>query len=145
MDSANSLVDLSPPASDGGLVHRSTSISFNEARSLKRELLAEFRTGLEGGQGLQPENLLPRWPGNPRDDLDFASILFEDYQHRLRQGEKPSVDEYQERFPEHQTALSQLISRQQLLASLGGGTGPSNGPTLGLPDVGDQVFGFRLH
>ncbi len=143
MGSPNSVTGT-PPSQAGLPGQRSTSISFGEARSIKRDLLAEFRTGLEDGQGPRPESLLPRWPGNPRDDLDFASVLFEDYQHRLRKGDKPSVDEYKERFPEQENALSQLISRQQLLASLGGGTGPSNGPTLGLPDVGDQVFGFRL-
>ena len=143
MGSANSLAGV-PPSEAGLPGQRSTSITFSEARSIKRDLLAEFRSGLEDGEGPRPESVLPRWPGNPRDDLDFASVLFEDYQHRLRHGDKPSVDEYKERFPEQENALSQLISRQQLLASLGGGTGPSNGPTLGLPDVGDQVFGFRL-
>ena len=123
------------------------SISFSEARSIKRDLIAEFRSGLEQGEPIQPEDLLPRWPTDPKDDLDFASVLFADYNRRQQRGEKPSVDDYNQRFPEHENSLSCLISRHQLLASLGtggSGAGDSKGPMLGLPDVGDEVFGFRL-
>jgi serine/threonine protein kinase/tetratricopeptide (TPR) repeat protein len=119
------------------------SVDFLEARSLKHQLLEEQRADWEEGAPVQPEDLLPRWPTNPKVDNDFASILFEDYQRRLRRGEKPSVDEYSRRFPEHHDSLANLISRHDLLCSIGGASA-SKGPRLGLPEVGDEVFGFRL-
>jgi serine/threonine protein kinase/Flp pilus assembly protein TadD len=125
-------------AADGG-----ESVSFVAARGIKRGLLAEYRAGMEKGASVRPEDVLPRWPTNPKDDLDFASFLFEDYQQRRRRGEQPSVDEYNRRFPEHKDSLSQLVSRHEFLLSFSDGS-DSKGPLLGLPEVGDEVFGFRL-
>src|SRR5207253_1106508 len=49
--------------------------SFAEARSLKRELLEELRTRREEGTPARPEDLLPRWPTDPKSDADVASLL----------------------------------------------------------------------
>jgi serine/threonine protein kinase/Flp pilus assembly protein TadD len=121
------------------------NVGFMEARSIKRELLSEFRAEASRGESVRPEDVLPRWPTDAKDDLDFASLLFEDYHQRRRRGEKPSVDEYSQRFPEHQQSLSQLVSRHEFLMSFSDGDGSdSKGPLLGLPGIGDEVFGFRL-
>jgi serine/threonine protein kinase/Tfp pilus assembly protein PilF len=119
------------------------ALSYLERRSLKRQLLEEQRETWDKGQASSPEHWVPRWPTDPRNDLDFASFLFEDYHQRQRRGERPSVDDYAQRFPEHREALSQLSSRNDLFVSLGAVSG-SGGPGLGLPEVGDSVFGFRL-
>jgi serine/threonine protein kinase/Tfp pilus assembly protein PilF len=116
---------------------------FLNARSLKRELLAEQRTGWQEGSPPSPEALLARWPTNPGADADVASILFEDFLHRRRQGDQPSIEEYEQRYPEHKESLAGLLSRDAVLRSIGGASG-SSGTCLGLPDVGDEVFGFRL-
>jgi serine/threonine protein kinase/Tfp pilus assembly protein PilF len=117
----------------------SRSFSFAEARSLKRELLEELR----GAAGpLRPEDLLPRWPADPKADPDVASLLFADYCARLRQGEPASVSDYDQRFPEHRDSLAGLFRQHGVLRSLGGASG--SGVTLRLPDVGEELFGFRL-
>src|SRR5436309_1706256 len=64
------------PASDAG------PADFAEARSLKRDLLAELRAGWEEGNPPKPEELLARWPGGPARDVDAASVIFEDYLQR---------------------------------------------------------------
>ncbi len=135
--------DRHPQASKAVSPLNSISLSYLEARSLKRQLLLEQQAGFNHGSESKPEDFIPRWPANPKDDRDYASFLFEDYNQRRRRGEQPSVDDYAERFPEHRESLSQLISRHDIMMSFGDPSG-SEGPVLGLPEIGDEVFGFRL-
>jgi serine/threonine protein kinase/Tfp pilus assembly protein PilF len=114
--------------------------SFAEARSLKRELLEELRAG--GAEGVRPEDLLPRWPGDPQADADVASLLFADYCRRLEKGESASASDYERRFPEHKDSLAGLLRQHSLMRSLGAASGSGLG--LRLPDVGEELFGFRL-
>jgi serine/threonine protein kinase/tetratricopeptide (TPR) repeat protein len=116
--------------------------SFAEARGLKRELLEELRSRAALGQPIPPEDLLRRWPTAPQTDPDVASLLFEDYCQRQRQGERPSISDYEQRFPEHRDSLAGLFRQQGVLQSLGGVSG--SGATLRLPDVGEELFGFHL-
>src|SRR5262245_36618430 len=118
------------------------SLGFAESRSLKRELLAELRASWQDGVPPEPEELLERWPGEPRRDPDVASLLFEDYLQRAERGERPTPPEYERRFPEHKDSLPSLLDHQDLLRSLGA-SHPS-APGLRLPEVGDSLFGFRL-
>jgi serine/threonine protein kinase/Tfp pilus assembly protein PilF len=115
---------------------------FAAARSLKRELLAELRGGAAAGRPVRPEDLLPRWPGDARADPDVASLLFADYCERQRQGEPVSASDYEQRFPEHRDSLANLVRQHGVLHSLGAASG--DGVTLRLPDVGEELFGFRL-
>src|SRR2546421_4192979 len=101
------------------------SLSFAEARSLKRELLDELRASRETASALRPEELLPRWPTDPRADPDVASLLFEDFQQRCERGEEPSVSDYGERFPEHQDSLAGLFRHGAVMRSLTGVSGSS--------------------
>src|SRR5262245_45705324 len=55
---------------------------FAEVRGRKLELLDEFRSDWEDGNAPRPEELLPRWPGDPEEDPDVASLLFEDFLRR---------------------------------------------------------------
>jgi serine/threonine protein kinase/Flp pilus assembly protein TadD len=116
---------------------------FLTARSLKRELLAEQQAAWDEGRPVAPESLLHRWPTDPTGDPDVASLLFEDFQRRRLDGEQPSVEEYDQRFPEHKDSLASLLARDAVLRSVGGASG-SSGSLLGLPEVGDELFGFRL-
>src|SRR5438874_5815175 len=118
------------------------SSRFAETRSLKRELLDELRASWERGAPVGPEELLERWPGEPRDDPDVASLLFEDYMQRAGRGEEALLDDYERRFPGHKESLAGLLNHQDLLRSLGA-SGRSV-PSLRLPDVGNDLFGFRL-
>src|SRR5437879_8083162 len=69
-----------------------SSGNFAQARSLKRDLLAELRAGWEVGNPPRPEELLERWPGDPAEDRDAASVLFEDYLQRRQHGGSPHED-----------------------------------------------------
>jgi serine/threonine protein kinase/Tfp pilus assembly protein PilF len=118
------------------------SLRFAEARSLKRELLEELRRGAGAGLPVRPEDLLPRWPADPKNDPDVASLLFADYLARRGQGEPASASDYEQRFPEHRDSLANLLRQHGVLRSLGQASG--GGVTLRLPDVGEELFGFRL-
>lgn len=116
--------------------------SFVAVRSVKRSLLAELRNDT-AGTAPRLESLLARWPTDPRQDRDAASVLFEDFQQRSRRGEAPDREEYEERFPDQKDSLAVLFRRQDFLESVSAGSSAS-GPTLALPNVGDELFGFRL-
>src|SRR5205807_767049 len=117
--------------------------SFVAARSTKRKLLAELCASSSDGRLVQPEDLLPRWPTDPQKDPDVASLLFEDFRQRSLRGEKPSLGEYDQRFPEHKDSVASLFHYHEFVHSVTGASDCS-GPPLALPSVGDQLFGFRL-
>ena len=117
--------------------------SFVAARSTKRKLLAELCAASEANHPVRPEELLPRWPSNPGADPDVASLIFEDFRQRRRRGEEPSVEEYDQRFPEHRDSVARLFRQHDFLRSVAG-TSDCSGPSLALPSVGDELFGFRL-
>jgi serine/threonine protein kinase/Tfp pilus assembly protein PilF len=127
-------------------------LSFQEARSLKRELLEELRAGWEEGSPVAPEQLLQRWPGDADHDTDVASLLFEDYWQRRQHSDSanpgPEVEDYAERFPAQKDSLVQLLRQRSLTMSLRGdgeaGQGSSRDQGLALPAVGDELFDFRL-
>jgi tetratricopeptide (TPR) repeat protein len=115
---------------------------FSMLRARKRELLAEQRSRWEEGRPLPPEELLGRWPTDPDIDPDAASLLLEDYLQRQR-GEELSLAEYVQRFPDQKRSLEGLLARETVFLSLRR-TSSGRGCSLRLPDVGDEVFGFRL-
>lgn len=117
--------------------------NYSNLRSQKRRLLEEQRKAWEAGEQPLPESYLDSWPTNPRKDPDSASVLYEDLLQRRRRGEDASADDYAERFPDSANSLKDLLSRRAVLGSLGSPTGSSI-TTLGLPEVGDQIFDFRL-
>src|SRR5436305_891540 len=86
--------------------------SFVEARSLKRELLEELRADWDRGAPKPPEELLNRWPRPVAEDPDVASLLFEDYWQRQKHSADstgPTIEEYEERFPDHKDSLRGLF------------------------------------
>src|SRR6266536_3956234 len=138
----NGPVDNREPASIGRVPRCPPSLCVAEARSRKREILAELRDSWQQGRPTQPEELLERWPGETRQDPDVASLLFEDYLQRAERGERPAVEDYEGRFPEHRDSLARLLDQQDLLRSLG--ASKASLPELCLPAVGEELFGFRL-
>lgn len=112
-------------------------------RARKRELLDELRSGWAEGRPARPEEFLDRWPNDPDGDPDVASLLLEDYFQRRRRGQDPSLSEYHERFPEQTKTFGKLLARETVHRSTGGESDGAGSP-LRLPDVGDEVFGFRL-
>ena len=115
---------------------------FSMIRARKRELLAEQRSAWLEGRPLEPEELIKRWPTDPDSDPDVASLLLEDYLQRRRR-EDVSLVEYQRRFPEQKRAIEGLVTREFAFRSLTAESVDKGFP-LRLPDVGDEVFGFRL-
>jgi serine/threonine protein kinase/predicted Zn-dependent protease len=122
---------------------RLPTASFSLLRARKRELLDEQRSGWVEGRPVPPEELLGRWPTDPNRDPDTASLLLEDYLQRRRGDQDASVSDYQQRFPRQSKAFERLLAQETVFRSTGQDSG-SAGIPLRLPDVGDEVFGFRL-
>src|SRR5262249_35984965 len=116
---------------------------FAARRSLKRHLVDELRASWQAGQPVRPEELLHHWPRDPDNDPDVASLLFEDYCQRRQHGEATSQEEYDLRFPSQKNSLAGFWDHHAFLRSLAGDSGGSS-LILALPEVGDEVFGFRL-
>ena len=114
-----------------------------EARSQKRDLLAEQNQDWLDDRPYPPEHYLERWPTDPKADPDGASLLVAEIFQRRQRGEQPSLDEYERRYPEHVSALGELVGRQELVRLLGGKR-RSHESLLRLPEVGEELFGFRL-
>ena len=114
-----------------------------DVRSQKRDLLAEQQKDWAADQPCPVDHYLERWPADPNTDPDAASLLVSEIFQRRDRGERPSLDEYAERFPEHLPALGNLIRREDLIRSLGGRRRGHN-RLLRLPEVGEEIFGFRL-
>src|SRR5436309_2730890 len=101
-------IRLTPPA------------DFAAARSVKRQLLQEQRTGWETGRQVPLDDLLARWPADPQADPDAASLLFEDYFQKRRQGAESAPDALAQHLPAQKSVLASLAYQQDLLRSLGG-------------------------
>jgi eukaryotic-like serine/threonine-protein kinase len=134
-------VAMNPPDQASG--NALSAADFVEARSQKRRLLADLRASWQEGSRLRPEDLLHQWPGNAQNDPDVASLLLEDYCQRGRAGQQPHSEDYSSRFPDHRHALDGVAQQQSLFRSLTGAE-PGTGFFLRLPEVGDEVFGFRI-
>jgi serine/threonine protein kinase/Tfp pilus assembly protein PilF len=119
-----------------------TGADFLRSRSIKRSLMRELEASHAQGTPLPPEAVLARWPTDPADDRDVASLLFEDYCRREHSGEAPSLTDYQQRFPSQRDSLLSQFRKHGVMRSLRlSGSEPA---PLALPVVGDEVFGFRL-
>src|SRR5262249_35884672 len=93
-------------------------VDYLHARRRKRELLEQGSAPGADGSRPTPEEVLPDWPGNPSQDADVASLLFEDFCKRRDRGDEPSLSEYDRRFPEHRDSLADLVRRQDIFHSL---------------------------
>ncbi len=140
--SDHSSPDAVPPVPDRG--DATCKVDYLDSRRRKRQLLEEVGGSRQDGGRATPEDVLPRWPASPDGDADVASLLFEDFRKRRELGEQPSLAEYEKRFPEHRDSLADLVRQQDFFRSVGAISG-SAGCGLRLPDVGEQLFGFRLH
>ncbi len=118
-------------------------VSYLEARRRKLEVLSELSSPRADGSRPTPEDVLPHWPADPDLDVDVASVLFEDFCQRRSQGEQPSLDDYEKRFPAQKNSLADLVRQQDFFRSVGGISGSAGGG-LRLPEVGESLFGFRL-
>ena len=94
--------------------------SFSMMRARKRELLEEQRSTWAEGRPAPPEEFLGRWPTDPNQDPDAASLLLEDYLQRRRHGEEGSLSDYKERFPAQSRALEGLLAQETIYRSMGG-------------------------
>jgi serine/threonine protein kinase/tetratricopeptide (TPR) repeat protein len=114
-----------------------------DLRRRKRQLLEEQRSRWASASPAPPGEFLPRWPTDPEADPDVASLLFEDLIQRHQHGAEASGADDADRFADHEPFVAQLISQPSLPCALGSSRG---GPAraLRLPQVGEEVFGFRL-
>ncbi len=117
--------------------------NFSRLRARKRQLLDEQRSGWAEGRPAGPESFLGRWPTDPSGDPDSASLLLEDYLQRRRRDQDASLSDYHRLFPDQSRAFEGLVGQETAWQSMGR-QGESSGFPLRLPDVGDEVFGFRL-
>ncbi len=118
-------------------------LSFTAQRSLKRSLIAEQRKSWEEGQPLEIDELLRRWPVEPSSDPDVARLLAEDFTRRRDQGQVVHLQDYTREFPRHHAQVSATVSLQQAIETV---TCRPVDPArlLRLPEVGEELFGFRL-
>jgi serine/threonine protein kinase/Flp pilus assembly protein TadD len=114
-----------------------------DARGQKRELLAEQQADWAANRPAPPEHYLERWPTDPRQDPDAASLLVAEIFQRRERGEQPTVDHYEKRFPEHSRMLDALVRHQDMIQSLTR-TGLRGDRMLRFPSEGEELFGFRL-
>ena len=117
--------------------------SFLAARSIKRQLLEELSEPSGGPSNADLADLLGRWPTDATKDPDVAGLLFQDFRNRSVRGDPVSRAKYEEDFPEHRDSLENLLRRQDFLRSVTSISEPS-APTLALPKIGDELFGYRL-
>ncbi len=128
----------SPPRDEA-----TVQVSYLDSRRRKREALGQLSAPRGDGSRPTPEEVLPQWPTDPAADADVASLLFEDFCRRRQSGDEPSLSEYEKRFPEHRDSLADLVRRQDFFRSVGAVSGSAGGG-LRLPEVGEELFGFRL-
>ena len=134
----SSVVSVQAPRRDFG-----QKPSYLEARTLKRELLQEQQARWDNDDPIPPEDLLARWPTDPVDDPHSIAVLYEDLlRHQQNDGEL-SIDDYAARFPAQREALAAVVN-QQAAFQVTVGMSPRQNARLGLPSVGDEVFGFHL-
>ena len=115
-----------------------------DVRARKRELLDEQRSGWAEGRPARPEEFLGRWPTDPDSDPDAASLLLEDYLQRRRRGEdRQACRITSDASPSRARRSKGSLARETVFRSMGGHE-RRPGFSLRLPDVGDEVFGFRL-
>ena len=70
-------------------------------------------------------------------------MLFEDFRNRSLRGEPISRAKYEQDYPEHHDSMVSLFHRQDLFRSITSVSEPS-APTFALPQVGEELFGYRL-
>lgn len=132
----------SPPNSRSPWSEPDDAPSFLAARAIKRQLLEELSEP-SGPTTAELADLLGRWPAEATDDPDVAGLLFQDFRNRSQRGESVSRAKYEQEFPEHKDSLANLISHQDFLRTVTWASHPST-PTLALPKIGDELFGYRL-
>ena len=87
--------------------------------------------------------LLANWRRNPDEDPHSIDAVYEELLRTQHAGEEPSVSVQPRRFPSKSDGPDNSISRRPLFRS-GSGSSHSHGLFLQMPDVGDEVFGFRI-
>ena len=113
-------------------------------RARKRELLEEQRSRWAEGRPTPPEEFLGRWPTDPDSDPDAASLLLEDYLQSAGGARRPAWSDYAATISRsRRQALEGLLAQETVFRSMGRESEGAGFP-LRLPDVGDEVFGFRL-
>jgi len=118
-----------PDLGDGTRV--SGRINNDLAGQLVRELARRWR----GGERLQVEEFLQRYPELLRERDAVVRLIYEEFCQRREHGAEQPIDEFRRRFPEHGAALSLLLKDPAL--------GVVEAPP-GLPEVGDELGEFRL-
>jgi eukaryotic-like serine/threonine-protein kinase len=122
---------------------RAPAPALTEARARKREVLADQEADWNAGQPCAAEDYLARWPNDPNSDPDAASVFVAEFFQRRQRGDQPEIGEYESRLPEHGRSIANMIVRESVINRLGGKK-PRRGHTLRLPEVGEELFGFRL-
>jgi serine/threonine protein kinase/tetratricopeptide (TPR) repeat protein len=118
------------------------TLDFVTARSLKRALLDKLQSNGTDNAVPTPEELLAQWPTDAKNDPDVASLLFQDLSRRQHEDLGATIKVYEAQFPEHKESLTRLFQQKAVIRALGC-TGDGRA-VLRLPEVGDQLFGFRL-
>src|SRR5438067_13939006 len=105
-----------PASSEPAAAPKGVSPSdFQTTRTVKREVIARLHASWVSGAPVPIEELLAHWPADPASDPDLASLLFEDYSQRRRNGLNVNAEDYEWRFPEHRGSLASLVRQHEIL------------------------------
>ncbi len=113
--------------------------SFAHRRSLKRSAIFQLPSSRAASLPKVLSKMFESWPMDLGDDPDVASMILEDFLQRRKRGAEPSLDEYLARYPQHEKSLVAMFSLRSMVEP-----GAGSSQMLKLPDVDDEIFGFRL-
>lgn len=90
-----------------------------------------------------PERFRPQSPTDPSSDPDVATFIVRNIFERRQRVEPSSTSDSSEQFPPGHDSLAARVARQNLLSSQGS-EAIDERTALRFPEVGAEVFGFRL-
>jgi len=102
------------------------------------------RAGWEVGYAVSADELLGRWPLALPADPDVASVLYEGLLPGGPPDGGPGCRDREAGPVAAEPSPGRMVWRDTLLQSLSTAPGEGDGALSGLPQVGDEVFGFRL-
>ncbi len=119
-----------------------------EAAEVVAVLLIDQRERWQLGERIPAENYLRRFPRLESDGEAVVELTYGEFLLREERGERPELDEYLWRFPEHEARLRQQIVLHRALADIGqpeasGDTPPHRSAVLpGVPNIpGYEILG----
>ncbi|QEH34138.1 Serine/threonine-protein kinase StkP [Aquisphaera giovannonii] len=109
-----------------------------------REACAELRSRLRDGEAIRVEAILSAYPTLGENEEAVLELIHTEVTTRHDLGQKPTLDEWQERFPDLLGRMESLLSLREVLGSemptLSDGSGPAPAPAAQAERGADDRF-----